>query len=114
MNWKVRKLFIYFSNCLNIVFNRQPSPTKGDGTIGAAGGVAAGGKKAGQAGASTTAAAGKGKGSAAGGGTGKGGSTTSGRPGTAKGTSEKTIDTNKPHWILRVVSDADKAVWKSK
>ena len=59
--------------------------------------------------ASAAGAAAKGKGTTAGG-TGKGGTTSSGRPGTAKGSSEKTIDTSKPHWILRVVSDADKVV----
>ncbi len=78
-----------------------------DGTTGGTGGI---GKKTGQGGAAATAAAGKGKGATSSGGAGKGGSTTSGRPGTAKGGLEKTIDPNKPHWILRVVSDADKAV----
>jgi hypothetical protein len=95
-------------NYFDIVFNRQPSPTKADGSTG--GGAGAGGKRAGQTSATTTAAAAKGKGAAAGGATGKGATTTSGRPGTAKGSSEKAIDTSKPHWILRVVSDADKAV----
>ncbi|CAF3557642.1 unnamed protein product [Rotaria sp. Silwood1] len=89
------------------IFNRQPSATKADGTT--AGGAGAGGKRAGQANTSTAATAGKGKGAAAGGGTGKTGTTTSGRPGTGKASAEKTIDTSKPHWILRVVSDADKA-----
>lgn len=91
------------------IFNRQPSPAKTDGASGSgAGGAGAGGKRTGQASASSTATAGKGKGAAASGTAGKGG-TTSGRPGTAKGTSEKTIDTSKPHWVLRIVSDADKA-----
>ncbi|UJR16262.1 hypothetical protein I4U23_003169 [Adineta vaga] len=36
-------------------------------------------------------------------------STASTRPSTAKGSTEKTIDKNKPHWILQIVSDADKA-----
>ena len=96
----------------HLVFNRQPSPTKVDGaTGGGAGGTGAAAKKAGQTGTATTATAAKGKGAATGGaGAGKTGSTTSGRPGTGKGSSEKNIDTNKPHWFLRVVSDADRAV----
>lgn len=100
------------SNHLDIVFNRQPSPAvKGDGTAGgAAGGAGAAAKRPGQASATATAAPAKGKGAATGAAAGKGGSTTSGRPGTGKGGSEKTIDTSKPHWILRIVSDADKAV----
>jgi hypothetical protein len=77
-----------------------------DGTTG--GGTSGTGKKTGQGGAAATAA--KGKAATGSSGAGKGGSTTSGRPGTAKGGLEKTIDPNKPHWILRVVSDADKAV----
>ncbi|CAF1182417.1 unnamed protein product [Rotaria sordida] len=89
------------------IFNRQPSANKMDGTTG--GGTGAGGKRAGQPSTSSTAAAGKGKGAAASGGAGKTGTTTSGRPGTGKGGAEKTIDTSKPHWILRVVSDGDKA-----
>ena len=93
---------------MNTVFNRPPSPTKTDGATGGATGTT--GKKAGQASASGAAAAGKGKGATSSGGAGKGGSTSSGRPGTGKGGSEKAIDTNKPHWILRVVSDADKVV----
>ena len=100
------------SNPFDVVFNRQPSPAvKGDGTAGgAAGGTGASAKRAGQASATATTAAAKGKGATAGAAAGKGGSTTSGRPGTGKGGSEKTIDTSKPHWVLRVVSDADKAV----
>lgn len=98
-------------HCFHLVFNRQPSPTKADG---AGGGTGAAAKKAGPTTATATATAAKGKGATAGGGAaGKAGSTTSGRPGTGKGGSEKTIDTNKPHWILRVVSDADRAVGNS-
>ncbi|CAM4739728.1 unnamed protein product [Rotaria magnacalcarata] len=89
------------------IFNRQSTPTKMDGT--AAGGAGAGNKRAGQSSSGATAAAGKGKGAVTSGAASKSGSTTSGRPNTAKGNSEKTIDTNRPHWILRVVSDADKA-----
>ncbi|CAF4088818.1 unnamed protein product [Rotaria sp. Silwood2] len=89
------------------IFNRQPSANKTDGTTG--GGAGAGSKRAGQPNTSTAATAGKGKGAAASGGTGKTSTTTSGRPGTGKASAEKAIDTSKPHWILRVVSDADKA-----
>ena len=102
--------YLFLLNCVCVVFNRQPSPTKADGAAGGgAGGAGAGGKRAGQTSATAAAAAGKGKGAATGGTTGKGG-TKSGRPGTGKAASEKAIDTNKPHWILRIVSDADKAV----
>ena len=94
----------------NIVFKQQPAPTKADGTTGgAAGGTGAGSKRTGQAAAGAT-TTGKGKGATAAAGASKGGTTTSGRPGTGKGNVEKPIDTSKAHWILRVVSDADKAV----
>jgi len=39
---------------------------------------------------------------------GRGTTISSGRSNTSK--ENTTIDTSKPHWILRVVSDADKAV----
>jgi len=111
-------IYLLFRNslliCLNIVFKQPPPTTKADGTTaGAAGGTGAAGKRAGQ-GTAGAAAAGKGKGAAAtaatAAGTGKGGGTAAGRPGTGKGRLEKSIDTTKAHWILRVVSDADKAV----
>ena len=92
------------TDLLSSVFNRQPSPTKGDTT------AAGGGKRAGQASATAAAPAAKGKGASATAGAGKAGATTTGRPGTAKGTGEKTIDASKAYWTLRVVSDADKAV----
>lgn len=90
------------------IFNRQPSPTKGDGTGGGAGGTGAGGKKTGQTGSNPSTTTAKGKGASSTAGAGKGGGTgTGGRPGTGKG-ADKSLDTTKAHWILRIVSDADK------
>jgi len=82
---------------LKIVFNRESSPTKLDRSNS---------KRTSQSNPNPPSTTGKGRV-----GSGKGSTTSLGRSNTSKGNTEKTtIDTSKAHWILRVVSDADKAV----
>lgn len=103
----------YNALCSFVVFNRQPSAGKVDGTTGnTVGGAAGGSKRAGQTSANVGGAASKGKSQNTTSGSNKVSSTGSGRPGTGKANSEKNIDTTKAHWTLRIVSDAEKAVRK--
>ena len=80
------------------VFNRPVLGTQVDEPTGSG----AGGRRAGQTISSAPSSSGKGKGSTS--------SSSSSRASTAKSNVEKVIDTSKPHWTLRVVSDADKTV----
>jgi hypothetical protein len=89
-----------FQSTDRLVFNRQPSPAKLEERPS----DSANAKRTLQTSASTSPATAKGRG------TGKVSTTTTSRPGTAKTNLEKIIDISKPHWVLRVVSDADKAV----
>ncbi len=83
---------------MKIGFNRQPSPTKLDRQNS---------KRTTQTNTNSASSSGKGRG-----GSGKSSTSSSGRPNTGnkENTEKPTIDTSKPHWILRIVSDADKAV----
>ena len=91
MNSKVKKKFLSTHQCIrNIESDRQPSPIKIDGP---------------RNNSPTTKRSGKGKGN-----TGKGNTTPVPRLGTDRGNMEKPIDISKPHYILRIVSDADKSV----
>jgi hypothetical protein len=83
---------------LKIASNRQVSPAKPDRPTSS--------KRSGQTSTNSSSTTGKVRI-----GSGKSSATSTGRPTTGKGNREKLlIDINKPHWILRVVSDADKSV----
>ncbi len=90
---------VYFSSFTQkIALNRQSSEAKSERSNSNPNSS----KRAGQTNANPSPTTGKGRSSSV-----KSNMISTGRPNT-----RKTIDTSKPHWILRVVSDADKAVRK--
>lgn len=96
---------IVFFNCeTKLAFNRQSTPAKIDRSN-----SSSASKRVGSTNTNTSSTVGKGKQNSN-----KSSANSTGRPNsTGKGSAEKTIDTTKAHWTLRVVCDADKAVDRS-